>query len=101
MKCLSLVVNKSKQDEILSILRATPQVTAYTIFHGEGHYRGSVSIFESADDEVMGYVPRIRIDLLLADNLVDEVLNKLKECRKSATSFGIYWITPIDKVGEL
>ncbi|MBN2670122.1 MAG: DUF3240 family protein, partial [Deltaproteobacteria bacterium] len=67
MKCLSLLMNQSKQNEIIDLLQQMKAVSAYTIFHGEGHFSGNIAPFESVQDEVMGFVPRIRIDLLLED----------------------------------
>ena len=101
MKQLSLMLNGSKQNEMVDLLQTLKEVSAYTIFHGEGHFAGNIASFESIHDEVMGFVPRIRIDLLLDDKDVDAVLAKIKTCGNCNSHGGVYWISPIDIFGEL
>lgn len=101
MKQLSLVFNKSKQNEMVGLLQTISKVNAYTVFHGEGHFPGNIAPFESVRDEVMGFVPRIRIDLLLEDADVDSVLNKIKDCAICNSHGGVYWISPVDRMGQL
>jgi len=101
MKCLSLIINESSKNEMVEFLRSLPEVSAYTIFHGEGHYSGNLRPFESARDEVMGYVPRIRIDLLLEADAVDAVVDRIKHCSACASRRGIYWVSPVSAMGEI
>lgn len=101
MKCLSLIINQSSKNEIVELMRRLPEVDAYTIFHGEGHYSGNIQPFESAHDEVLGYVPRIRMDVFLKEENVDNVIEKIKTCSSCASRRGIYWTSPVDNMGEL
>ena len=101
MKCLSLIVNESSKHELVELLRGLPEVNAYTIFHGEGHYSGNIQPFESAHDEVMGYVPRIRIDLFLEEEAVETVVDRIKQCTICTSHLGIYWTSAVDVMGEL
>ena len=101
MKILSLMLNESKQNEIVELLQQLKEVNAYTIFHGEGHFPGNIAPFESVHDEVMGFVPRIRIDLLLDDKDVTQVLSTIKGCSTCGSHGGVYWISPVDGIGEL
>ena len=101
MKCLTLIVNRSTQGDIIEALRALPEVSTYTISHGEGHYGDGVPPFESADDEIKGYVPRIRIDLILEDETVSKVLERVKQCSVCTSKLGIYWTSTVDTIGDL
>lgn len=101
MKRLSLMLNESKQNEIVELLQQLQEVGAYTIYHGEGHFPGNIAPFESVQDEVMGFVPRIRIDLLLEDTDVAPVLDKIKGCSTCGSHGGVYWISPVDSMGTL
>jgi nitrogen regulatory protein PII len=101
MKCLSLVINESSKREIVELMRRLPEVDGYTIFHGEGHYSGTIQPFESAHDEVLGYVPRIRIDVFLQEADVEKVINQIKMCSSCASRRGLYWTSTVDDLEEL
>ena len=101
MKKVSLLLNESKQNEIIELLQQFKEVSAYSLFHGEGHFPGNIAPFESVQDEVMGFVPRIRIELLLEDSDVAPVLEKIKSCSSCGSHGGVYWVSPIESMGEL
>lgn len=102
MKCLSLLVNESTKEEIIEMLQEVEEVNAYTLFTGEGHTKDiSINPFENAADEVMGYVPRIRIDLILPKEAVPKVIAKFKTCQSCTGRRGIYWVSPVEEFGTL
>jgi len=101
MKCLSLLVNQSTKREIVELLQTLPEVSAYTIFLGEGHYVGNKQPFDSSLDEVLGFVPRIRIDLFLASQHLEQVVERIKGCGACGQSKGLYWVSALDSMGEL
>ena len=101
MKCLTLVVNQSSQGDIAETLRLLPEVGSYTVLKGEGYYGDSLPPFESSRDEVMGYIPRIRIDLVLEDDKLGAVLEHIKKCGVCSSKLGVYWVTPVDEIGSL
>ena len=102
MKCLTFVVNESTKEEIIELLQDVEEVSAYTLFTGEGRSRDiGTNPFETAADEVMGYVPRIRIDLILPDDAVTKVIDKIRKCQSCITRRGIYWTSPVDTFGAL
>ena len=101
MKCLSLVVRESTKGELVERLRSIPAVSTYTIFSGEGHSTQGVQPFESAHDEVVGYVPRIRIDLVVEAEAVRSVIDSIRELTTPAGKLGTYWISAVDEIGEL
>ena len=100
MKCLSLLVNESTKRELVELLQSLPEVNAYTIFHGEGHHAGDQQPFDSALDEVMGFVPRIRIDLFLAKENLNGVVERIKACGGRGLSKGLYWVSAVETMGE-
>lgn len=101
MKCLSLIINESSKSDIVEMMRNLPEVTAYTMFHGEGHYSGGIQPFESPNDEVLGYVPRIRIDLFLKDDDVEKVIASFRSCSPCSSKRGLFWVSSMDSIGNL
>ncbi len=101
MKCLSLIINESSKNEIVELMRRLSEVDAYTIFHGEGHYSSNIQPFESAHDEVLGYVPRIRIDVFLEEKDVEKVIYQIKACSACTAKLGLYWTSTVDQMGNL
>lgn len=101
MRILSLIINESSKNELVELMRNLPEVEAYTIFHGEGHYSGNIQPFESAHDEVLGYVPRIRIDVFLEEAHVGKVIHQIKQCSTCTSRRGLYWTSTVDDMGDL
>lgn len=102
MKILTLIVHTNVQQELADLFRKIDQVSGYTFSHAEGHGSETESdSFLSARDEVVGYIPRIRVDILLEDAAVDVVLMKLCDKENSIAGQGAYWVTPVEKGGHL
>ncbi|HJX16616.1 MAG TPA: DUF3240 family protein [Acidiferrobacterales bacterium] len=101
MKKLTLIVHADSQQNLADLLRSQPSVTGFTFTHVEGHgAQGERDAFLSPRDLVVGYVPHVRVDLLLKDADVKPVLAALRAAPGGAGS-GVYWITPIDDQGRL
>lgn len=102
MKILTLIVHTNVQQELADLLRSMDLVPGFTFSHVEGHgTETEIDAFMSARDEVVGYVARIRTDILLEDKDVDAVLKSLQDKENSITGQGIFWITPVEKGGHL
>lgn len=100
MKILTVIVHTNVQQKLADLLRTMDQVPGFTFSHVEGH--GSEvedDSFLSARDEVVGYIPRIRTDILLED--ADAVLTKLCDKESNIAGQGVYWVTPVEKGGHL
>ncbi len=99
MKKVSMVVHSSLQQELADCLRSL-QLESFMFAHIEEH--GSQSSNDApltARDRVVGYVPKVRVDVI-----VDDPQILLDAVRQSAMSFkgkGIFWVTEIDAMGEL
>ena len=101
MKSLTIVVHAGVQQALADSLRALDMVEGFTFSHVEGHsHHSEEDPFLSARDKVVGYVPRVRVDVLLAAANVDAVLAALT-AQNHLSGQGIYWVTPVEKQGRL
>lgn len=101
MKNLTLIIHAGVQQMLADSLRALGQVRGFTFTHVEGHSDQSESdLFLSARDKVTGYVPRVRVDVLLEDEDVSPVLSELLS-QDHFRGQGIYWITSVERQGRL
>jgi len=102
MKHLTLVVHTNMQQDLSDQLRSMEQISGFTFSHVEGHgVQVENDPFLSARDKVVGYTPRVRVDLLLEDGDVDRVLETLRGSTSGMKSQGIFWVTAVEKNGQL
>ncbi len=102
MKNLTLVIHINIQQDLADQLRNLEQVSGFTLSHAEGHgVQAENDPFLSARDKVVGYTPKMRVDILLQDSDVDTVLGLLRSSKHGIEGQGIYWITAIEKSGQL
>ena len=102
MKILIVVVHGNAQQQLADKLRNLDQVQGFTFAHVEGHgthVKGDP--FQSARDQVVGYVPRIRVDILLEDADVALVLAALREEEDGPPAQGTYWVSAVEEHGRL
>jgi len=102
MKMLNLVMHAKMQHQLSDILRDIEQVSGFTFTPVQGH--GShvdTDPFLSSRDRVVGYTPRIKVEILLADEDVEPVLNSLRDTMIYERSQGMYWVCKIDSSGRL
>jgi len=102
MKHLTLIIHTSTQQDLADQLRSMEQVSGFTFSHAEGHgVQAENDPFLSARDKVVGYTPRVRVDILLQDSDVDTVLNTLRRSTRGIEGQGIYWVTDVEQHGQL
>lgn len=102
MKHLTLVVHTNVQQDLADQLRSMEEVQGFTFSHVEGHgIQVENDSFLSARDKVVGYTPRVRVDILLEENDVEPVLEKLRSSTYGLADHGIYWVTAVDQNGRL
>ena len=102
MKNLVMIVHANLQQDLADCLREQERVHGFTFSHAEGH--GSQlenDALLSARDKVVGYVPRVRVDVLLDDADVDVVITALRATKCGVASRGVYWVTPVEQSGQL
>lgn len=102
MKKLTLIVHADVQQALADALRTLPAVTGFTFTPVEGHGpRDERDPFLSARDRVVGYVPHVRVDLLLEDRDVDTVLEALQASNCGVAGRGLFWVTRLERHGRL
>lgn len=102
MKNLTLIVHASVQQDLADKLRATPQVRGFSFMHVEGHSLQTPNdLFLSARDKVVGYVPRVRVDILLHEHDVPSVLENVRAVPNGTAMKGVYWVTSVHEAGAL
>lgn len=102
MKHLMLIIHSNLQQDLADQLRAMKQVSGFTFSHVEGHgVQVEIDPFLSERDKVVGYTPRIRVDILLEDSEVESVLDALRNTMCGIKGHGIYWVTTVEKNGRL
>lgn len=102
MKKLTLIVHADTKEALADALRAMPQVTGFTFTPVEGHGpQEERDLFLSARDRVVGYVPHVRVDLVLEDAHVDKVLEALQASSCGVAGRGVYWVTRLERQGRL
>ena len=102
MKHLTLIIHTNVQQDMADQLRSLEQVSGFTFCHAEGHgVEVESDPFLSARDKVVGYTPRIRVDILLEDGDVDSVLESLRKTTYGVEGQGIYWVTAVEQSGHL
>ena len=102
MKNLTLIIHANAQQDMADRLRGIEQVGGFTFSHVEGHgVQVEHDPFLSARDKVVGYTPRVRVDILLEDTDVDAVLDAVRTTGKGIVGQGVYWVTVIEKTGRL
>ena len=75
MKCLTLIIHRSAKQDLLDHLLQASEISGFTIVGAEGHSeRTGANPFDTTRDQVLGYVPRFRIDVLLEDEAVGRLV---------------------------
>ena len=103
MKQLTLIVRTSAQQDLTDQLRTIEQVQGFTLSHVEGHgVQAENDPFLSARDKVVGYTPRVQVDIVLQDSDLDDVLKVLRDTMSDGEIQGAhYWVTAIEQEGHL
>lgn len=102
MKILTLIVHANAQQELADQLRTLKQVPGFTFSHVEGHgVQVESDPFLSARDKVVGYTPRVRVDILLEDTDVSVVLDALRKAENNVAGHCVYWAVPVEEGGRL
>ena len=102
MKQLVMVVHANVQQDLSDRLRAIKQVHGFTFSHVEGHsHNTGQDRTLSPRDQVVGYVPRVRVDIMLEDADVATVLEALRGDDCGVTGNGVCWVSAIEQHGQL
>lgn len=99
MKNFVLIIHASLQQDLADELRQL--VSGFTFSHVEGHGRHSeYDTTLSARDKVVGFIPRVRVDILLEDAEVETVLERVKKI-PGIKGHGVYWVNNVHQHGHM
>ena len=102
MKCVTLIVHASAKSALTDFFHEIAEVRRFTMINCEGYDENDLADPRiSPGDRVVGYIPRVRIDLTVNDPDVTTVMTKLRATESQVSGLGIYWITPIEDEGIL
>lgn len=102
MKNLTLIVHADIEQALADTLRSLQQVSGFTFTPVEGHgAQASRDPTVSARDLVVGYTPHVRVDILLEDSDVDEVMQALRTANCGLAGRGVFWVTQVEQQGLL
>ena len=101
MKKFSMVVHSSLQQELADLLRGL-KLDSFMFSHIEEHSaQGENDMLLSARDRVVGYVPKVRVDVILEDERAISLLAEIRDSNISFKGKGMYWISAVETTGEL
>jgi nitrogen regulatory protein P-II 1 len=99
MKNLVLIVPANVYAAVTDRLREIG-IAGFTVTHVEGHGAHTArDAFLSARDRVVGFVPRVRIDVVLEGEAVDGVLSARAGAGTDLSAHGAWWLTPVERSG--
>ena len=102
MKNLTLIVQADIKGALADTLRSINQLSGFTFTSVEGHNpQDEHDPAFSARDRVIGYTPHIRVDILLQDGDVEDVLHTLRNANCGLTGRCIYQLTAVEKQGAI
>ncbi|MBT8119209.1 MAG: DUF3240 family protein [Gammaproteobacteria bacterium] len=101
MKKLSIIAHTSQQQELADLLRSL-QLDSFMFSHIEEHSAQTEhDAFLSARDRVVGYVPKVRVDVIIEDDRARTVLDDIRNSDISFDGRGMYWLTEVEEAGAL
>lgn len=102
MKNLTIIVHASAQQCLADSLRALAPVHGFTFTHVEGHSEHSdEDPFLSARDKVVGYIPRVRVDVLLMEDADVAIVLAALQVKRNLHGQGVYWVSAVEQQGQL
>ena len=102
MKNLTLIVHAVIEQALADTLRSLTQVSGFTFTPVEGHgAQDGRDPTLSARDLVVGYTPQVRVDILLEDGDVEDVLQALRSADCGLAGRGVFWVTKVEQQGSL
>lgn len=101
MKHLILIIHADLKQSTADLLHGLEEVDGFTFTNAEGHGSQSNNDLNLSDtDKVVGYVPRLRVDILLDDLKVEAVLRVFRQNNKSPQKLNFYWVTDVIDLGR-
>lgn len=100
MKCITLVIHSSAKNALIDFFHEFHKVERFTIADCEGYDENDLNDpLLSTGDLVIGFIPRVRIELIVADDATKEIITELGKPDSIVAGLGVYWITEIIESG--
>lgn len=102
MKNLTLIVHADIKSTLADTLSSIKQLSGFTITTAEGRNpQDEHDPAFSERDRVIGYTPHLRVDILLPDEDVENVLHTLRDANCGLSGRCIYQLTAVEKLGAI
>ncbi len=101
MICLTLYLHPAEEYVVLDALRSFQEISGFTLTRCEGH--GSEEFLDGgtpAADLVVGFVPRLRIEVVMEAGALDRLLEQI-QAGLGPGSRGHFAVTPVLRSGPL
>jgi len=99
MKNMVLIIHEKLQQDVADQLRE--RIPGFTFSRAEGHGDHSTDdVMLSARDKVVGYIPRVRVDILLDDHEVAGVVELIRQVPGIA-GHSVYWVNDVIESGRI
>lgn len=93
---LTLLIDVSVKQSLADKLRSLPEVERFIFTHVEEHsHQLEQDPLLSERDKVVGYVPRVRVEILLDQSALDKVRKALCTPECGLVGRCRYWVTPV------
>ncbi len=102
MKLVTAIVKPFKLDEVKDALKDVGvQGMTVTESRGFGRQRGHTEVYRGAEYQI-DFVPKVQIEILTEDAIVDRVVEAIAEAAKTGTiGDGKIWVTPVEDVRRI
>lgn len=102
MRCITLIVHASSKMALTDLLHGIQEVERFSMSDCEGYDESDlVGSFVSTGDRVIGFIPRVRIEVVVEESAVPSVLEAVREPRTGLAGLGVYWVSPVLDGGVL
>jgi nitrogen regulatory protein P-II 1 len=102
MKLVTAIVKPFKLDEVKDALKDVGvQGMTVTESRGFGRQRGHTEVYRGAEYQI-DFVPKVQVEVLVDDGLVDRVVDAIIESAKTGTiGDGKIWVTAVEDVRRI
>ena len=102
MKLVTAIVKPFKIDEVKDALKDVGvQGMTVTESRGFGRQRGHTEVYRGAEYQI-DFVPKVRIEVLVDDALVDRVVQTVMDTARTGTiGDGKIWVLPVESVHRI
>jgi len=102
MIILTLLADVSIKQTLSDVLRNEPDVERFIFTHVEEHsHQLEQDSLLTEQDKVVGYIPRIRVDILLDESALDKVRKDLCAPDSGLSGRCRYMVTPVIESGGM